>query len=334
MLARARILSLAVLALCIAPAGAVAQEPQPTPDGRIIAPGVTVAGIDLSGQTVDQAATNLDLTLRGVLEAPVDVASGGKSFQLLAAEAKVTFDAARTAKRAYYFGRDKGPGAVAPAVTFSKKAVVAFTERIDKAISVRPRNAKVKITLRRVKLTKGRAGQTINEHELARQINRALVDPTFPRAFTAAVVRDRPDVTTAAVRKKNRTVVTVDRTTFKLRLFKGLRRNKIYTIAIGAAGYDTPSGQFAIQSKQVNPAWHVPRSPWAGSMQGQVVPGGAPGNPLKARWLGVNGAVGIHGTAEEWSMGSRASHGCIRMRVRDVIDLFPRVPLGAPVLIK
>ena len=67
---------------------------------------------------------------------------------------------------------------------------------------------------------------------------------------------------------------------------------------------------------------------------GQTIPGGAPNNPLKARWLGVNGSVGIHGTAEEWSIGSRASHGCIRMRVRDVIDLYPRVPMGTPVLIK
>ncbi len=78
----------------------------------------------------------------------------------------------------------------------------------------------------------------------------------------------------------------------------------------------------------------MPNSPWAGSLQGQVIPGGAPNNPLKARWLGVNGSVGIHGTAEEWSIGSRASHGCIRMRVADVVDLYPRVPLGTPVLIK
>ena len=78
----------------------------------------------------------------------------------------------------------------------------------------------------------------------------------------------------------------------------------------------------------------MPNSDWAGGLAGQTIPGGAPNNPLKARWLGVNGSVGIHGTAEEWSIGSRASHGCIRMRVRDVVDLYPRVPMGTPVLIK
>ena len=78
----------------------------------------------------------------------------------------------------------------------------------------------------------------------------------------------------------------------------------------------------------------MPNSAWAGSLAGQVIPGGAPNNPLKARWLGIANGVGIHGTAEDWSIGTRASHGCIRMHVSDVIDLYPRVPVGTPVLIR
>ena len=50
--------------------------------------------------------------------------------------------------------------------------------------------------------------------------------------------------------------------------------------------------------------------------------------------MGIANGVGIHGTAEDWSIGSRASHGCIRMHVSDVIDLYSRVPVGTPVLIK
>jgi lipoprotein-anchoring transpeptidase ErfK/SrfK len=99
------------------------------------------------------------------------------------------------------------------------------------------------------------------------------------------------------------------------------------------AGLSTPAGQYSIQNKQVDPAWHVPNSAWAGSLAGQVIPGGAPNNPLKARWLGIANGVGIHGTAEDWSIGSRASHGCIRMHVADVKALYPRVPIGTPVLI-
>jgi lipoprotein-anchoring transpeptidase ErfK/SrfK len=50
--------------------------------------------------------------------------------------------------------------------------------------------------------------------------------------------------------------------------------------------------------------------------------------------MGIANGVGIHGTAEDWSIGTRASHGCIRMHVADVVDLFRRVPIGAPVLIR
>ena len=50
--------------------------------------------------------------------------------------------------------------------------------------------------------------------------------------------------------------------------------------------------------------------------------------------MGLAGGVGIHGTGEDYSIGSRASHGCIRMHVADVKDLFRRVPVGTPVLIK
>jgi lipoprotein-anchoring transpeptidase ErfK/SrfK len=84
----------------------------------------------------------------------------------------------------------------------------------------------------------------------------------------------------------------------------------------------------------VNPAWHAPNRPWAGAYAGKTIPSGDPRNPLKARWMGLGGGVGIHGTAEEWSIGTRASHGCFRMRVGDVKRLYARVPVGTPVLIR
>jgi lipoprotein-anchoring transpeptidase ErfK/SrfK len=105
-------------------------------------------------------------------------------------------------------------------------------------------------------------------------------------------------------------------------------------VAVGMPAYPTPTGLFAIQTKQVNPTWTAPDSPWAGEMAGQSVAGGAVDNPLKARWMGVDGSVGIHGTGQPWTIGTRASHGCIRMSVPDVIDLFRRVSIGTPVLIK
>jgi lipoprotein-anchoring transpeptidase ErfK/SrfK len=304
-------------------------------DDRVIAAGVSAGGVDLGGQTIDTAVATLQLGVGAKAERAVTVRSAGRTFTLTAKDAGVRFDAETTAKRAYYAGRDQGPNVTVPlALTASKRAVAAFTATVDRAVSRAPRNATLRIGLKRMDLTRSRKGRTINEHELARRIDRALVDPERRRAFRATLKVDKPAITAAVLRRRNGTILTVDRSTRKLRLFKQLRLRKTYGVAVGAAGYDTPAGLFNIQSRQVNPSWTAPNRPWAGAMAGRTVPGGAPGNPLKARWLGVNGAVGIHGTAEEWSIGSRASHGCIRMRVSDVIELYRRVPVGTPVLIR
>jgi lipoprotein-anchoring transpeptidase ErfK/SrfK len=130
------------------------------------------------------------------------------------------------------------------------------------------------------------------------------------------------------------TVLTIEQRTFKLRLFKRLKLAKTYRVAVGQPAYPTPSGIFSVTSKQVNPVWTAPNSPWAGELAGQSVAGGAANNPLKARWMGLAGGVGIHGTGQPWSIGTRASHGCIRMTVADVVDLYRRVPLGTPVFIR
>ena len=73
---------------------------------------------------------------------------------------------------------------------------------------------------------------------------------------------------------------------------------------------------------------------WAGSLAGTYVPPG-PSNPIKARWLGIIDGAGIHGIdpSEYGSIGTAGSHGCVRMRIPDVIDLYPRVPVGAPIYI-
>ena len=98
--------------------------------------------------------------------------------------------------------------------------------------------------------------------------------------------------------------------------------------------YPTPTGLFHVIAKQVNPSWSVPNSSWAGSLGGSTIPGGSPDNPLKARWIGITGSVGFHGTGDLWSLGSNASHGCVRMRVPDVINLYRRVHIGTPVYIR
>jgi lipoprotein-anchoring transpeptidase ErfK/SrfK len=97
-------------------------------------------------------------------------------------------------------------------------------------------------------------------------------------------------------------------------------------------GLETPAGLYHIQDKQVNPSWHVPNSAWAGDLAGKVIPPG-PQDPIKARWMGFNGGAGIHGTDVLGSLGSAASHGCVRMAIPDVEALYDQVDVGTPVFV-
>ena len=71
----------------------------------------------------------------------------------------------------------------------------------------------------------------------------------------------------------------------------------------------------------------------AGSLAGRVIPGGTPQNPLKARWMGIYDGAGIHGTDQVGSLGTAASHGCIRMAIPEVIELYDKVPVNTPVYV-
>jgi L,D-transpeptidase catalytic domain len=315
---------LVVVALAAAAPAANAQDvPRIPVDTR-------AGGIDLSGLTVEEATARLATQLAPLAAKPVVVRAAGRRFVLSADSADVRFDAERTARRA----RQQGPGDVGLAIGHSDEAVRGFVANIAARVGRPARNARVRITIRRMIKRRARHGAGINQGRLVKKVSFALDHPAASHGLRTRRKRIPPAVTGRDLRRRYGTVLTIDKGRFRLRLFKNLRHSKTFGIAVGMGGYETPPGLYSIQSKQVNPPWHAPNRPWAGALAGQTIPGGAPNNPLKARWLGIAGGVGIHGTAEEWSIGTKASHGCIRMRVRDVLRLYPRVPVGSPVLIR
>ena len=105
----------------------------------------------------------------------------------------------------------------------------------------------------------------------------------------------------------------------KLALVEDGRVVKVYRVAVGKLSTPTATGAFRIVRRLSNPAYYQP---------GIVIPPGK-GNPLGTRWLGLDQpGFGIHGTNEPGTVGRFASHGCIRMRNRDVEELFARVRVG------
>ena len=147
------------------------------------------------------------------------------------------------------------------------------------------------------------------------------------------------------IAEASRKLLLVDRDKFRVRLYErdadevAFTQVAEYPISVGAEGFQTPRGAYVINSKVKDPDWMVPDSAWAiqaGLTPGTIIEGGTAQNPLKERWLGVtepSEGIGIHGTASAESIGTAASHGCVRMKPKDVIELFEIVPAGTPVVI-
>jgi lipoprotein-anchoring transpeptidase ErfK/SrfK len=312
-----------------------------------IAEGVTVGGVEVGGMTRAQARDEITRDMRQRARQAIVARDGTAHFSLTPRMMGAQFDvdgmiddAIARSREGNIFSRSyrevRGQplhDADVPArVTYSKLVLARFIGRVERTLNRKPVDAHLEYTEGTFKRIPGLRGVRVNSRALHTQLEGAITGLAPGTIQVRAVKRD-PKVTLAEVAKANPTIVVVDRPNFKLRLYKNLKLVKTYGVAVGASGYDTPAGEYHIEDKTIDPTWYVPNAAWAGSLAGQVIPGGTAANPLKARWLGFGGGRGIHGTAEDSSIGSAASHGCIRMHVPDVEALYPRVPLGAPLYV-
>jgi L,D-transpeptidase catalytic domain/Putative peptidoglycan binding domain len=324
--------------------GAVAAYAYDSSRDDVIAKGVTVAGIDVGGMTVGEARAVIARELRQPLERPIAVAYDHRHFRLSAEDAGVHADVAGMVDEALASSRDGNiisrvardltgstEDAQVPArVTYDAEAIDGLVKRVSRNLNRPARDAEVDFpSLEKVK---ERDGVAVRAKLLRQRLAQALTVPGVARRVKAPVRVTHPKVTQAQLAAKYPVLLVADRTSFKLRLYKKLQFVKEYTVAVGAVGFDTPAGLYHIQNKQVDPTWNVPDSDWAGDLAGKSIPPG-PDNPLKARWLGIYDGAGIHGTDEISSLGSAASHGCLRMAIPDVIELYDQVPVGAPIYI-
>ncbi|MDX6683201.1 MAG: L,D-transpeptidase ErfK/SrfK [Solirubrobacteraceae bacterium] len=313
-----------------------------------IARGVTVGAVDVGGLSAAAARAKLRASMLDRLRRPLVILAGERRFPLTAREAHVDVDVDEMVAAAIRRGRAGSivsrtwrgltggavDASVTPRVGYSRPAVQRLVDRVRTSMSREPVDANISVAGDRVKMRHSVSGLAVDPRRLRAKVQHALVnDIVGERAVRADLRRISPKVTTKRLASKYPVVLTVDRAQFRITLFKKLKKAVTYPIAVGQAGLETPAGRYEIHNKAVNPAWSVPNSSWAGSLAGSVIPGGAPNNPLKARWLGVYDGVGVHGTDARYSIGSNASHGCIRMLVEDVVKLYDQVPVGTPIFI-
>jgi lipoprotein-anchoring transpeptidase ErfK/SrfK len=315
-----------------------------------IGKGVTIGGVEVGGLQRDAAEAKLRQQILAPLNREITVDHGSRRWRLSAREAKVATNLDATVSDALARSRqgnllkrtwrgvtgEKLDAHLQPEVTFSDAAVIRLLDRVRKSVNRPAMNATIKFAVSGPTTTPSHEGLALDATTLHKKIKAALGSPTSPRRFSATTHHVVPAISTDKLIAQNATTLVVNREAFKLTVFKNLKAVKSYSVAIGAVGLDTPAGLYHIQNKAVDPAWTKPNSSWVPAAdRGEVVPGGTAANPLKARWLGIFDGAGIHGVdpSEYGTIGHAASHGCVRMRIADVEDLYPRVPVGAPIFI-
>lgn len=338
--------AVALVTLAVASVGAMAwadgssQEQLPS--------GATIGGVDLGGLTRGDALRRARTKVAAPIMRPVVIQLGERRYTITPDQAGVKIDLDSAIAKAYAAGREgsfvsrgwrkltgsKISTKVAVPVTLNHSAVRAFVENIGRQQAQVAVDAALNITLTKVSVTAAKPGRRLAAKDaLVARIERRLTTDTDRRTLRAKTLPVSAKVTEDKVYDAQPLALTVSREGKMVRVFRRGKLVKTYTVAVGSPTYPTPTGRFVVQTMQVNPPWNVPNSEWAGSLAGETIPGGDPRNPLVARWIGFNGSVGFHGTAESGSLGSAASHGCVRMAPSDVIDLYKRVKIGTPVLV-
>jgi lipoprotein-anchoring transpeptidase ErfK/SrfK len=314
----------------------------------LIANGVRIDGVNVGGMREAAALTKIQNQLISRLNRPLAVRSGSQTWTLGAREARLSVDAQNMVAQAVNAGREGSivtrtvrglfGGSVNRniplVVSYSHQAVSGLTANVRSAVNRAPRDATVQPGASGLNEIPAHDGLTVNDAALGGRIVRALTGATAARTVVVPVRSVRPAVTTSQLAARYPAYIVIDRGTFRLRFYDHLRLSKTYEIAVGMEGLETPAGLHHIEWEQVDPPWYVPKKAWAGALAGTVVPPG-PGDPLKARFMSFEGGAGIHGIdpSEYSSIGHDASHGCVRMRIPDVIDLYSHSPVGTPVYI-
>lgn len=153
-----------------------------------------------------------------------------------------------------------------------------------------------------------------------------LTTPTVAISASPDLPPIRPIFPEVAVERR----VVIKLNQRRVYVYEGDRLKKSYPVAVGRAGWETPTGQFQVIGMVSNPGWTNP-------FTREVLPPG-PDNPLGERWIAFwtdgRNAIGFHGTPDRASVGTAASHGCVRMFNEDIRELYEIVAVGTPVMVE
>lgn len=335
--------SLVVLTLAVVGAGsAYAAYSYEKSNEDLALPGISVAGVDVGGLTREDAHAAVEAVASDWLTQRITVEAGGESWNVTPAELGVTAEIEPALDQAFSVAddyswidramrrfRDEGVGASFDiSYVFDKEAATEFVKSASGSVLKLPVDASVSIG--------ENGGVVFKRSKPGRELEPAKGIQNLREALKMHL--DRVEMPLRKVEPKvgnkdlGKTIV-VDLSANTLVLYDGFKVQKDYRVATAAPGFETPLGTWTVIGKVKNPTWINPAPDgWGAGEPAKILPG--PGNPLGTRALYLDApGIRIHGTYASDSIGTHASHGCIRMLIADSEDLYPRVPVGSKVLI-
>jgi lipoprotein-anchoring transpeptidase ErfK/SrfK len=307
-----------------------------------ILPGVTVDGVDVGDLTRDEAIRAVERQADVTLEQELTVAAEGETWTVTSAELGKHADVEAAIGQAFavadqmsFFSRvwhrvRKAPvdAAVDLGFAYDDQAIQSFVQQAASEVAVPAANARIALVDGELVTRKAHDGRELGLGLAIDRIRAALERGSTSVDIPVKVVV--PEVRTAALGE----TIVVDISDTTLMLLDGLKVQKQYRVATAAPGYVTPVGMWKVINKVENPTWYNPAPDGWGAGEPLVIPPG-PGNPLGTRALYLNApGIRIHGTYSSSSIGTHASHGCIRMLISEAEELYPLVPVGTRVIIK
>lgn len=331
--------------LVIGVGGAAAAVRMESANTNVSLNGFQVGGIELAGLERTAALQRLHQKFEAPLDAPISVSMDGRNLQSttrreLGASTNVE-EVYRQAlklhqdipsyKRLWYriTGMSVGHNLQVKTQVDESKAAEA-ARKIAEAVNKAPVNASVSVVGGAPKIVEGTPGFALDEKAAIEAFENAS-----KKGGTTIGLTGKP-IEPAVTKANFKSILVVKVGENKLYHYNGESLVKTYDVATGLPKFPTPIGQFKVTQKRFRPTWVNPaKGPgqWGAKLPAQIGPG--PNNPLGTRAMNLNSpGIRIHGTTADNSMGYNASHGCIRMRMSDVEELFERVEVGTPVIIQ
>ena len=311
------ILCLVVCALGVGASRARADAPPPPPP--VIADGVLIGSVDVSGMTAEQATT----AVQTAYFARVALRVAHHAYSVSPHHFHIALGGLDSAVQTALVAPADTTVELTP--TLDVKRLVKWVKTLAKKTYRAPVAGAVILRHSRPVFSHSHRGRALRPFPTRMMIQHQIVGGT--RTVIVAPLRKLD-----AASVKSEPVIVIHRGINRLYFYNGVHLVRVFPVATGQPAWPTPLGHFQVVVKQVNPWWFPPtQDSWAAGAK-PVPPG--PGNPLGTRWMGLSApGVGIHGTSEPWSIGHSESHGCIRMQIPSAEWLFNRVRIGTPVFI-